>query len=117
MNDIFSNDEAADTISMSDDNCIELLHTHDDDSTVGNEECYGIYKEDDLEEILYEIPCPKTGNPRNKSLTPISICVIDTIGLVTPRKLLKVLFDPGSTKTMIKASATTQGSSCFNETR
>ena len=54
---------------------------------------------------MYEIPCPKTGNPKNKSLTPISIYVIDTIGLVTSRKLLKVLFDPGSTKTMIKSSA------------
>ena len=90
---------------MSDDNCMELLHAHDDDSSVGTEECYGIYEEDDLEEILYEIPVPKTGNPRNNSLTPISICVIDTIGLVTSRKLLKVLFDPGSTKTMIKSSA------------
>ena len=90
---------------MSDDDCMDISHTHDDDSTVDSDECYGIYEEDDLEEILYEIPVPKTGNPRNKSLTPISICVIDTIGLVTSRKLLKVLFDPGSTKTMIKSSA------------
>ena len=104
LNDLFSDDETADTVSMSDDDCMELSHTHDDDSTVDTDECYGIYEEGDLEEILYEIPVPKTDNPRNKSLTPISIYVIDTIGLVTSRKLLKVLFDPGSTKTMIKYS-------------
>ena len=31
--------------------------------------------------------------------------VVDTVGLVKSRKLLKVLFDPGSTKTLIKKSA------------
>ena len=85
LNDLFSDDETADTVSMSDDNCMELLHTHDDDSTVGTDECYGIYEENDLEEILYEIPCSKTRNLRNKNLTPISICVIATIGIVTSR--------------------------------
>ena len=35
LNDLFSNEETADTISMSDGDCMELSHTHDDDSTVG----------------------------------------------------------------------------------
>ena len=89
---------------MPDDDCMDMLYTHDDDSTVDIDECYGIYKEDDIEEILHIVPVPKTENSRNKSLTPISICVIDTIGLVASLKLLIVLFDPELTKTMIKSS-------------
>lgn len=48
---------------------------------------------------------PKSRDPKNKSLIPISIAMIDTIGLVVSRKLLKELFDLDSTTTMIKASA------------
>ena len=61
-----------------------------------------MYHED--EEISYMIPTPKSGQPRDLSLTPISIMVIDTIGTIKSRKLLKVLFDPGSTKTLISSS-------------
>ena len=70
---------------MSDNDCMDILNTHefDDDSSIDTHECNGIYDEDDLEEIMYEIPVPKTGNPKNISLTPISNCVIDTIRLVT----------------------------------
>ena len=45
---------------MSDDNCMGILYTHDDDGTVDTDECYDIYEEYDLDEILYEIPVPKT---------------------------------------------------------
>ena len=60
-------------------------------------------------EISYMIPTPKNGQPRNLSLTPISIMVVDTIGTITSQKLLKVLFDPGSTKTMISRKALPRG--------
>ena len=63
---------------------------------------YGIFKENTienmLEEFIYEVPVPKSRDPKNRSLAPISIMVVDTVGLVKSRKLLKVLFDPGSTK-------------------
>ena len=55
------------------------------------------------------IPTPKNGQPRDLSLTPISIMVVDTIGTITSHKLLKVLFDPGSTKTMISRKALPKG--------
>ena len=67
------------------------------------EDCNVIYDEPTLEHI-YNVPVPKCRDPRNMSLTPISIVVVDTIGLVQSRKLLKVLFDPGSTRTLIKKS-------------
>ena len=53
---------------------------------------------------MYEIPVPKNKNPKNRSLAPMLIMVVDTIGLVRSRTFLKVLFDPGSAKTLIKAS-------------
>ena len=51
----------------------------------------------------YEVPVPKNKDPKIRSLTLTSIMVVDTIGLVKSRKLLEVLFDPGSTKTLKKA--------------
>jgi len=39
--------------------------------------------------------------PNKKRLSPISIMVVDTIAAVKSRTLLKVLFDPGSTATLI----------------
>ena len=39
--------------------------------------------------------------PNKKRLTPTSIMVVDTISEVKSRVLLKVLFDPGSTATLI----------------
>ena len=47
--------------------------------------------EDDDYDVSYMIPVPKKGTPNNSSLTPISIMV--------SLKLLRVLFDPGSTRT------------------
>ena len=51
------------------------------------------------------VPVPKTGTPRDSSLTPITIMVVDTMGLKKSRSLLKVLFDPGSTKSLISRKA------------
>ena len=51
------------------------------------------------------IPMPKNGKVRDLSLTPITIMVVNTIGLKKSRKLLKVLLDPGSTSTMIHKDA------------
>ena len=45
--------------------------------------------EDDDYEVSYMIPVPKNGTPKDSSLTPISIMVVDTIGLLPSRKLLK----------------------------
>jgi len=37
----------------------------------------------------------------NKNLTPVTIMVVDTIGAVISRRLLKILLDSGSTTTLI----------------
>ena len=54
-------------------------------------ECHAVFTEDTVEEVLeefiYEVPVPKNENPKNKNLTPISIMVVDTVGLVKSRKL------------------------------
>ena len=55
------------------------------------------------------IPAPKTGTPRDSSLTPITIMVVDTMGLEKSRSLLKVLFDPGSTKSLMSKKALPRG--------
>ena len=43
--------------------------------------------------------------PSTKNLTPVTIMVVDTIGTVKSRRLLKVLLDSGSTITLIKKNA------------
>ena len=53
--------------------------------------------EDDDYKVSYMIPFPKNGTPKDSSLTSISIMVVD-----------RVLFDPGSTRTSIKASIVPQ---------
>jgi len=42
-------------------------------------ESHLIYKEE--QDVTYMIPVPKTGTPRDSSLTPITIMVVDTMGL------------------------------------
>ena len=51
------------------------------------------------------IPVPKIGTPRDSSLPPITIMVVYTMGFKESRSLLKVLFDPGSTKSLISRKA------------
>ena len=45
-------------------------------------------------EVSYMVPVPKSRKPRHPSLTPITVGVIGTIGLISSKKLLKVLLDP-----------------------
>ena len=52
-------------------------------------------------EVTYTVPISKMGTSKNPSLTPVSIMVVDTIGGLTSRQVLRVLFDPGSTRTLI----------------
>ena len=51
------------------------------------------------------IPVPKGGTSRYTTLTPITIMIVNSIGLKKSRAILKVLLDPGSTKTMISRKA------------
>jgi hypothetical protein len=83
----------------------------DRNETAGNalESTYLIYPEED--EVTYMVPVPKNGTPKDSSLTPITIMVVDTIGLKKSRVLLKVLLDPGSTKTLISRKALPRGTS------
>ena len=60
--------------------------------------------EDNDYEVSYMISVPKNGTPKDSSLISISIMTVNTIGLLPLRKLLRVLFDPGSTRTSIKVS-------------
>ena len=92
----------------------ELTSTSIPDESLDNEvdyiheiESHFVYQEE--QDVTYLIPVPKNGTPRDKSLTPISIMVVDTIGVKKSRALLKVLLDPGSTKTLISRKALPKG--------
>ena len=68
----------------------------------GEHESYCIDGIGDLSlEISYMIPTPKNPEPRNRSLTPITVAIVGTIGSVESKALLKALLDPGSTKTLV----------------
>ena len=71
-----------------------------DDTVPTDIECHNNIEDEDFD-VYYQVPVPKNGNPRDLSLTPITIAVMDTIGLIKSRKLLRVLLDPGSSGTMI----------------
>ena len=58
---------------------------------------------------MIPVPVPKTGTHRDSSLTPINIMVVDTMELKKSRSLLKVIFDPGSTKSLISRKALPRG--------
>jgi hypothetical protein len=60
---------------------------------------YPLVEEKDLSEI--DEKTVESKMPSKKRLTPTSIMVVDTISSVKSRTLLKVLFDPGSTATLI----------------
>ena len=65
-------------------------------------DCYHLEEDNDPSlEVSYMIPTAKIPKPRKSSLAPITIGVIGTIGAVTSKTLLKVLLDPGSTRTLI----------------
>jgi hypothetical protein len=46
-----------------------------------------------------EVDKPKKNVPQN--LTPVTIMVVDTISSVSTRRLLKILWDSGSTTTLV----------------
>ena len=48
-----------------------------------------VYPEED--EVTYMIPVPKGGTPRDTSLTPITIMIVNSIGLKKSQAILKVL--------------------------
>ena len=54
-----------------------------DDTTPINIECHnledGSNMEDEEFDVYYQVPVPKNGTPRDLSLTPITIAVMDTI--------------------------------------
>ena len=66
-------------------------------------ESHVLYKEE--QDVTHMIPVPKQGSPRDSSLTPITSMVVDTMGLKKSRVLIKLLFDPGSTKSLISRKA------------
>jgi len=76
-----------------------------------------IYKEE--QGVTYMIPVPKTGTPRDSSLIPITVMGVDNMGFKRSRSLLKVPFDPGSTKSLIGRKAYIEGykSFCYLERR
>ena len=63
------------------------------------EDCNFVYQ--DEEEVTYMVPVPKGGTPKELSLMPITIMMVDMIGMNKSRNILKVLSDPGSTKLLI----------------
>ena len=78
LNYSFKDALAADTFLITLDNWIYSLDTHG---------CNGSFLKDDTEEFICDIILPKSREPKNRSLTPISIAVIDTIGLVKSRNI------------------------------
>ena len=110
-----NDDDTASTASLTLTSVDEESNFISDSDSVLSEESAGNAPPSDIEycnevfdeptcELVYNVPVPKNKDPRLMSLTPISIAVVDTVGLVKSRKLLKVLFDPGSTRTLIKKS-------------
>ena len=94
---------------------VDLETVTTDDSTLDSGTAGNAFSRRDVEiheedqEVSYMIPVPKTGKPRDTSLTPITIMVLNTIELKKSRKLLKVLLDPGSTSTMIHKDVIPRG--------
>ena len=71
-------------------------------TSISSADCVDAYPlvEDQDPTTTSEVP-PEVKMPHTKGLTPTSIMVEDTISAVRSRVLLKVLFDPGSTATLI----------------
>ena len=108
---VCSNDTADSAFSDSEtewtDTSLTETSQQDDWDFIRDIESNLVYEEE--QDVTYLIPVPKSGTPRDSSLTPISIMVVNTMGLKKSRALLKVLFDPGSTKTLISRKALPRG--------
>ena len=115
LNSIFDNDDVeVSTVSTEEENdtagnAIAFNSLEDEEDFVNDIESHLIFNEE--RDVTYMAPIPKLGTPRDSSLTPITIMVVDTIGLKKSRALLKVLFDPGSTRTLISKSCLPRGTS------
>ena len=68
-------------------------------SSADSVDAYPLVKDQDPTDTS-EVP-PEVKMPHTKQLTPTSIMVVDTILTIRSRVLLKVLFHPGSTATLI----------------
>ena len=90
----------------------DTLENIDRDST-GNASDLSIDSTDDevevfnLDEAIRHVgpSCPKS----KRTVTPITIMICDTIGLKTSRKMLRVLLDSGSMKTLIRKDVVPEG--------
>ena len=88
------------------DDSIYSLNTHDSKWDT-SEDCHAIYAEGNNEEPIYEIPVPKNRDLKNRNLVPMSVSVLDTMGIIDSKELLEVLFYPSLARTIINSSAVT----------
>ena len=72
----------------------DATHAHDDITI----EVYNVTKYE-----TYNVPLPKCKRTTTETLT--TICTAKTIGVVKSHKILRILLDSGSRKTLIKRSA------------
>ncbi len=77
----------------------ERMHLNDDSSDDQSVRAYPLSEDNGKTGEVIESPPSQL--PSKKHLTPTSIAVVNTISLVRSRTLLKILFDPGSTSTLI----------------
>ena len=101
--------DSVDTINRWDDNSVfdNTYNTCRAPHISQEEDCNFVYQEE--QEVTYMIPVPKCGTPKEQSLMPITIMMIDIIGMKKSRVILKVLLYPDSTKTLINKSCIPKG--------
>jgi hypothetical protein len=76
-------------------------HIRLDDDSSNNQSVSAYPLSEDNRETGEVIKSPPIKLPSKKHLTPTSMAVVNTISSVRSRMLLKILFDPGSTLTLI----------------
>ncbi len=80
---------------------VPVLTMTNDSSNDQSNHAYSLSKGNHKTSEVIESPSIKS--PNKKHLTPTSIAVADTISSLSSSTLLKVLFDPGSTLTLISS--------------
>ena len=105
-----SNDTKNSTISTNSDDDVSFISSSEDENSIPGElkfrratdDFYHVdHQDSQYHEVSYLIPVPKNKTPKDSSLTPITVGVIGTIGCIASKKLLRVLLDPGSSKTLV----------------
>ena len=81
--------------------------SYDDATHAHNDVVIEIYNYNVTEDMTYHVPLPKC--KRTATETPTTICTAKTIGAVKSHKILRILLDSGSRKTLIKRSALPRG--------